>query len=560
MSQNPSKNKSDMFDTSEPEVKDFNWYSPFLGEGEPSQIESLHPGKPLYKAILAVAREVGLEVLKPDAPISAGQDDSVSGRLEPKAEWQTPDFDPATIKRGSKNLPPHKNNRANNNIKARKLAATIRHALLKSYQLDSDSFVFDCWSAACLGLGHFLDKYEGKVSRYGELISIDDLYTDSWLTYRRFFSMRMSSASEFKKRVQNHLKDRITDPWVDLFTSLPEIDSCTFETKHGFDPNRLAEFLTGDEGDLIQDLWRYQFIGAIKRIHNPGCDHDHMLILISPEKGLRKTTFFRTIAKLPSEANGLCRSYLQLRTLKSSKECQEKLRGKIFVNLDECDSAFRGANEDELKESITSTVDNYRVPYETETRDHPRICTFFGTTNTDRLIQSQHGDRRFFPVQVRKEINIDWLRQNWADFWGFYLWCYRQSLKDETVHRNWITKPEQTLLYKLQEGHKELEPWLETLDSLIDVIEKSHDDYAFALSDLLFAIQKETGTAKRYMATSARDWLIRERGFEEGRPVMEDGKQPTKPKLFKRRDKESRPKWLSRETLEGAYQRLLGGR
>lgn len=516
------------------EKTQLNWETYGLEGDEKELIKTLDPLKPEYREIIKQAEWAGKAVLNPIR------------HYEPAGEDRSNRDEPSEARVAQKPAP-------------LKLAAIIRHGYQHGFQLGRDSFVFDCWAAAFLGVGYRINSTSTEVELNGVVVSVEDLYTDSWVPYRKAFGMGLSPKVDFISMVLCHLRDRKSNPWVDAMKNLQPITPEKFQAKHGFDPHNMAEFLTGDSGELSQKLWLYQFIGSIMRSFQPGCTHDHMLVLISAEKGLRKTSLLKAIAKLPEEPNNSSKNYIQLRTLKSQKADQERLRGKAIVNLDECDSAFRGLNSDDLKEVITATTDNYRAAYAATAKDHPRICTLFGTTNTVELIQDLKGDRRIFPIQVSKIIDIDWVAANWKDFWGFYLWAYNQMEAGDTVYRNYLSKPEEAMLTKQQSRFKAAAPWMETLEGLLDILEDVHPHLAVKTSDLLAVLGKDVGVTKAHMVESAKAWMMTERNYLEGRPKLAGDIQLGRPVLYRGGNKTDRPKLVSRERIGGAYTHLLAG-
>jgi hypothetical protein len=516
------------------ERTELDWKTSSLQPTEQELIKTLDPLKPEYRAIMKIAAKVGKAVLDPQRPYEvAGMD---------RAHWD----DPSESMRSQPSAP-------------LKLAAIIRYGYQHGYQLGKDGFVFDCWAAAFLGHGYRINSASTEVELNGVVVSVEDLYTDSWVTYRKAFGFGLSPKVDFISMVLCHLRGLKSNPWVEKMKSLHPISPEQFRAKHCFNPHLMAEFITGDTNELSQKLWLYQFIGSIMRTFQPGCTHDHMLVLISPEKGLRKTSLLKAIAKLPEEPNNSSKNYIQLRTLKSQKADQERLRGKAIVNLDECDSAFRGLNSDDLKEVITATTDNYRAAYAATAKDHPRICTLFGTTNTVELIQDLKGDRRIFPIQVSKIIDIDWVNANWADFWGFYLWAYNQMEAGNVEYRNYLTKAEEALLTKQQSRFKAAAPWMETLEGMLDILEDNYPHLAVKATDLLAVLSKEIGVTKAHMVESTKALMMEERGYLEGRPTLANGRQPGKAILYRGGNKTDKPKQVSRVDIGGAFTHLMAG-
>lgn len=529
----PNKTETVQPDSSDGDYPEINWGSPNLSGAEKELIKHLEPLQPEYQQIINKAYLLGEKVLTPRRrPEPTGSD---------KAHWDDP-------KERIPQQPPA----------PLKLAAIIRFGCQHSFQLDRNNFVFDCWAAAFMK-GYHYNTENTEVELDGVIVVLDKLYTNSWIAYRKVFGLGITPKTDFISMVLCHLRDKQISPWADKMKSLVPLSPEQFEAKHGFDPHHMAEFITGDCGELVQRLWLLHFTGSMLRTFHPGSQYDHMLILVSPEKGLRKTTLIQTIAKLPEDPKHSTKHYVQLRTLKSEKSIQERVKGRKIVNLDECDSAFRGLQADDLKEAVTLRVDNYRASYASTAQDHPRICTIFGTTNTMGLIQDLKGDRRFFPILVSKTIDIDWMTDNWEDFWGFYLWAYKQMEAGNTEYRSHLTKAEEAMLTKLQSRFKATTVWMETLEAILDILEDKYPCLAIKASDLLMVIGKETGTTKNHMAEDTKDKMMTERGYLEGRPKLADGSQPGKPVLYRGESKTARPKLVCRNEIEGAYIHLKDG-
>ncbi|MBD2595721.1 hypothetical protein H6G74_15495 [Nostoc spongiaeforme FACHB-130] len=514
---------------------DINWYNPTINEDEKEAIKKLTVTSLGYSQLRKIASNVGEDIIRPDVI-----HDSTSGMDKSRCSDT-------------------KSSQSNLSI-VQKLRNVIYFAYHNNSKLGRDALIFDMWASGELGAGYRINSLTKDIELGDRVIDPEDLYHDSWITYRRALGLEMNNKEQFISLLLNYLRDRKINPWKEQIDKITPLTPEEFNSKHGFDPHRLCEYITGDDRELQQFLWLVQFIGVMTRTYEPGCPHDHMLVLMSTEKGLRKTTLLRTLAKNPESKETTPKYYVQLRTLKSDKKEAEKLRGKIIVNLDECDSAFRGTNSDDLKEAITSTFDTYRASYGRVAKDWERTCVLFGTTNTIGLLQDYLGDRRIFPVQVRKVIDIDWVTSNWADFWGFYKWAYGQMKAGNTQHyRNYLSKTEESLLVACQADYKAREPWLDALEGVMDVLEQAYPSLAVKASDILAVIGNEIESKKRYIADHIKDVLKAERGYQEGRPRLLDGKQPGKPVMYLTTPEDNKPYPVSREKILDAYHNYLKG-
>lgn len=149
------------------------------------------------------------------------------------------------------------------------------------------------------------------------------------------------------------------------------------------------DYLGADDSLYVREVTRKSLIGAVARIMQPGCKHDHILVLVGPQ-GCRKST---TLAKLG-------RSWFSdsLYTV-SGKEAYEQLQGYWIIELGEM-AATRKAELEQIKQFISKQSDNFRAAYARRTQDHPRQCAFFGSTNDDEFLRDPTGARRFWPVTV----------------------------------------------------------------------------------------------------------------------------------------------------------------
>jgi putative DNA primase/helicase len=101
------------------------------------------------------------------------------------------------------------------------------------------------------------------------------------------------------------------------------------------------------------------------------------------------------------------------------------LAGKWVVELSELESVSR-ADVAKVKAYLTAQNDTYRASYgsRADVRDYPRHCVFIGTTNDDDYLKDATGNRRFWPVKLGGEVDLEGLRaageQLWAEAFARY--------------------------------------------------------------------------------------------------------------------------------------------
>ena len=149
------------------------------------------------------------------------------------------------------------------------------------------------------------------------------------------------------------------------------------------------DYLGAEDTEYTRTVTRKALIGAVARIMQPGCKHDHILVLVGPQ-GCRKST---TLAKLGK--SWFSDSFYTVQ----GKEAYEQIQGFWLIEMGEM-AATRKAELESIKQFVSKQSDSYRAAYAKRTQEHPRQCTFFGTTNDDEFLRDATGGRRFWPVTV----------------------------------------------------------------------------------------------------------------------------------------------------------------
>lgn len=212
----------------------------------------------------------------------------------------------------------------------------------------------------------------------------------------------------------------------------------------------LHHFLGAEVNDFNEKCLRVFMLGAVKRVFDPGCKFELMLVLVGGQ-GAGKTTFIRYLAMDPDwftdgvgELNG--------------KEIYHTLRGHWICELSEMVATANAKSIEEIKSFLSRDRDFCRLAYDRFGGDHPRQCVFAGTTNrTDFLPMDRSGNRRFLPVEVdaskadchildHPEESRLYFEQMWAEIMVQY-----QSGKYE-IH---LSKEEESSLLKVQEAYSQ---------------------------------------------------------------------------------------------------------
>lgn len=130
-------------------------------------------------------------------------------------------------------------------------------------------------------------------------------------------------------------------------------------------------------------------VAMVKRIYEPGCKFDNVLILEGTQ-GIGKS----------STASILAKPWFSDTTLNiGDKDAVVNMQGVWVYEMGEL-SAMSRFETNALKEFISRSTDKIRPPYGKRSIQFPRQSVFIGTTNQDEYLKDRTGNRRYWPVKV----------------------------------------------------------------------------------------------------------------------------------------------------------------
>ena len=214
--------------------------------------------------------------------------------------------------------------------------------------------------------------------------------------------------------------------------------------------SRLDEWLItyagAEDTPYVRAVGAMFMIGAVARIMRPGCKVDHTLV-IEGKTGKGKSTLLR---ELVGE-----QWFLETEMDLGSKDFFQVLRGKWVLELAELDSLNKGELS-KVKAVLTKRIDTYREAYGRYAKDHPRQCVFTGTTEEDRYLKDEKGNRRFWPVAagVTGDIDIAGIIAARDQLWAEAVARYKLGEQWHLTDKNMIAVFEAE-----QEQRREVDPW-----------------------------------------------------------------------------------------------------
>lgn len=174
------------------------------------------------------------------------------------------------------------------------------------------------------------------------------------------------------------------------------------------------------DDELHQQIGSNWMKGLIKRVMQPGCQFDHVLVLVSGQ-GMRKSTSIRVLG---------APWHVETTHSTDNKDFYLLLAQNVIVEFSEGEILDRTSVK-KLKAEITKTEDQIRPPFERGIVRMKRGCVFALTTN-ELEFKDSTGNRRWLPVELQKTADIDWLQENKEQLYAEAY--HRVIVANESVH------------------------------------------------------------------------------------------------------------------------------
>ncbi len=318
-----------------------------------------------------------------------------------------------------------------------------------------------------LGSSEFLHDEKDKIykdSQENIKRAINKLAID--LSFNAFSQTPMIKYNGFEGRLEDHMENQV---WLDIDTKFQfrpqrEFFKVVIESvgRHNtVHPVKDYLSLLKWDGTPRLDTWLIQYaaaadseyvraissmvlIAAVRRVREPGCKFDEMLVLESGQ-GLNKSTALRVLCKndhwfsddLPLNAD--------------SKVIIERTAGKWIIEAADL-SGMRDQQIEQLKAMLSRQVDASRLAYGHLMTEVPRQWIVIGTTNAHVYLKDTTGNRRFWPMQVQ-QFHFEGLREVRDQLWA-------EAAQREAAGESIRLSPHLYSYAEMQqERRRETDPW-----------------------------------------------------------------------------------------------------
>lgn len=229
----------------------------------------------------------------------------------------------------------------------------------------------------------------------------DAAMTRLWLTIAERFGVK-AGKDFFWSVVEDAARRDSFHPVVEYLAGLewdgvPRID------------NWLASYMGAESDKYTQHVGALWLIAGVRRVRQPGCKFDEMVIFES-EQGKDKSTALAIMAvreewfsdDLPLGAD--------------AKVVIERTQGRWIVEAAELDGMGKKAVES-LKAMLSRRIDRSRMAFGRMPHEAPRQFVVIGTTNGQQYLRDSTGNRRFWPVRVGN-VDVEALRRDRDQLWA----------------------------------------------------------------------------------------------------------------------------------------------
>lgn len=309
-------------------------------------------------------------------------------------------------------------------------------------------------------------------------------------------ALKFDSESKLKAAISDIMNRNRFNPVIDMIDALPDWDGTP----------RMEEFfikyLGADDTHLNRTLTKKWMFGMMKRLFEPGCDWDYMLIIHDSVQGTGKTKLISRLAK------GLVVDKIDI----TNKDCINVMNRKWVVNFDELKDLLSDKKDmNAVKTFISQTEDSNRLAFGQDAADYKRHVVFYGTTNEDYFLRdyTDYYERRFWVMEChgtrrspswwKNHLPESIIDQVLAEIYAYYV---------KNPNEDGVLPPEdETALAAIQDRHK-----TSSGDSRYSLIVKKIIDSRYTAEELTDAItfqKRITAMLGKYTTYSSEDPTLR---------------------------------------------------
>lgn len=174
-------------------------------------------------------------------------------------------------------------------------------------------------------------------------------------------------------------------PVKELLEALPKWDGKARLTRF------LPELCGAPDNAYTQEVGKKIFVAVVSRIYTPGCKFDYLPIFVG-EQGIGKSTLIKLMALRPAWFSDSLGDI-------ENKDVILQMRSKLIIENGEL-TMFNKKEVTSQKAFLSRSTDRARLPYDRLPRDLPRQCIIISSTNENKFLIDETGNRRMWPIEM----------------------------------------------------------------------------------------------------------------------------------------------------------------
>lgn len=264
------------------------------------------------------------------------------------------------------------------------------------------------------------------------------------------------------------------------------------------------KFIGVHDTTLNRTMTMKWFYAMMKRLYEPGCDFDNMLIIYDSKQGTGKSKIIERLVYSLGVNYGYNTS---ISCDNRDKDNVDKLNKTWVVGIDEMNE-FLKKNPEQTKQFLAQNSDQARLSYAKRSEVYKRHCVFYGNSNLEYFLKDYTSlfERRYWIMEANGEVHSNqWWKENLTDEYCQQVLAEIKYFYDNNPEFNYATldKNEMEELEEIQYRHKTLNNDELLKYNIIKVLEKiypktefeSYDEFKkYALDDII--ISSDTVTSQ----------------------------------------------------------------
>lgn len=225
-----------------------------------------------------------------------------------------------------------------------------------------------------------------------------------------------------------------------------------------------------------------------------------MLLIVSPQQGLQKSTFLREL--LPKTLRDY---YTDDFSLSTKGNAQRKMVEFALINMDEFDKEPH-KKMPELKSLMQTLKPSFIGAYKKNFNRLPRIASFVGTSNRRELLMDPTGSRRFLVVEPEGLINVEGIDHDQL---------YAQLIEEvESGEPCFFSKEDERQMEEHNRPYRVLSPVEKLVKTFFHQAEDGEDCWLLSTADIIKELSCHNRALMRDMSQSEMGKVMNRLGWK----------------------------------------------